>query len=338
MLVVKQEEGELEAQIEHRKAAKERSLASLSEWKEILERSSFQDDASGQSELLYSGSSERDKLTLEEFQLISMVGRGSFGKVYLAYLPATQRYYALKSIRKDMILDKNSIQNIDLERLIMLQVDHPFIVNMQFVFQRTCRVYFVLDYVHGGELFQYMRQIRRFDEPAVVFYASQIALALSHLHQSNIMYRDLKPENILVERDGYIKLSDFGLAKIAEESNTFCGTPEYISPEMLLGTGHDHTGDWWALGVLIYEMLCGIPPFYDKNRNMMFLKIEQAKIKWPDARQHGISVSKEAQDLITRLLEKDKSKRLGAQGRGDEVLAHPFFKGMDMNGLIQKKI
>ena len=145
-----------------------------------------------------------------------------------------------------------------------------------------------------------------------MFYASQIALALSHLHSSNIMYRDLKPENILVERNGYIKLSDFGLAKIAEESNTFCGTPEYISPEMLLGTGHDHTADWWALGVLIYEMLCGIPPFYDKNRNMMFLKIEQAKIKWPDAKQHGISVSKEAQDLITRLLEKDKSKRLGA--------------------------
>ena len=119
-----------------------------------------------------------------------------------------------------------------------------------------------------------MRQIRRFDESSVVFYASQIALALSHLHSSNIMYRDLKPENILVERNGYIKLSDFGLAKIAEESNTFCGTPEYISPEMLLGTGHDHTADWWALGVLIYEMLCGIPPFYDKNRNMMFLKIE----------------------------------------------------------------
>lgn len=141
----------------------------------------------------------------------------------------------------------------------------------------------MLDYVHGGELFQYMRQIRRFDQPSVVFYAAQIALALSHLHQSNIMYRDLKPENILVEKDGYIRLSDFGLAKIAKESNTFCGTPEYISPEMLLGTGHDHTADWWALGILIYEMLCGIPPFYDKNRNMMFLKIEQAKLKWPNA-------------------------------------------------------
>ena len=179
-----------------------------------------------------------------------------------------------------------------------------------------------------------MRQIRRFDEPSVVFYAAQIALALSHLHQSNIMYRDLKPENILVEKNGYIKLSDFGLAKIATESNTFCGTPEYISPEMLLGTGHDHTADWWALGILIYEMLCGIPPFYDKNRNMMFLKIEQAKLKWPNAQQHGITVSDVAKDLISKLLTKDKSKRLGAQGRGDEVLAHPFFENIDLNQLV----
>lgn len=116
------------------------------------------------------------------------------------------------------------------------------------------------------------------------------------------MYRDLKPENILLDRDGYIKLSDFGLAKLAKESNTFCGTPEYISPEMLLGTQHDHTADWWALGVLIYEMLTGVPPFYDKNRNIMFLNIERAQLKWPDKKIHGIAVSKESKDLITRLL------------------------------------
>ena len=138
------------------------------------------------------------------------------------------------------------------------------------------------------------------------------------------MYRDLKPENILVGKDGYLKLSDFGLAKIAKESNTFCGTPEYISPEILLGTGHDTTSDWWALGVLIYEMLTGIPPFYDKNRNMMFLNIERAVIRWPDKQKHGISVSEVAKDLIVKLLNKDKSKRLGVKG-GKEVLAHPFF-------------
>ena len=139
----------------------------------------------------------------------------------------------------------------------------------------------------------------------------------------------MKPENILVQKDGYLKLSDFGLAKQAKISNTFCGTPEYISPEMLLGTGHDHTSDWWALGILIYEMLTGIPPFYDKNRNVMFLNIERAVIRWPDPERHGISISEIAKDIIQKLLCKDKAQRLGANG-ADEVFAHPFFNGIDL--------
>ena len=230
--------------------------------------------------------------------MISVVGRGTFAKVFLVHLPINGKYYALKSMRKDVIIDKNSLENVNLERLIMLQVDHPFIVAMHYVFQRTCRIYFVMDYVDGGELFQYMRSQRHFQPSHVAFYTAQIALALSYLHSNNIMYRDLKPENILVSKDGYLKLSDFGLAKQAKTSNTFCGTPEYISPEMLLGTGHDHTSDWWALGVLIYEMLTGIPPFYDKNRNVMFLNIERGKLRWPDQQRHGISVSDIAKDII----------------------------------------
>ena len=182
-----------------------------------------------------------------------------------------------------------------------------------------------------------MRTLRRFQQSNVAFYSAQIALALSYLHKNDIMYRDLKPENILVQKDGYLKLSDFGLAKQAKLSNTFCGTPEYISPEILLGTGHDHTSDWWALGVLIYEMLTGIPPFYDKNRNLMFLNIEKAQIRWPDPERHGISVSEVAKDIILKLLCKDKSQRLGANG-SDEVLNHPFFEGIDLNRLLQKKI
>lgn len=239
--------------------------------------------------------------------MISIVGRGTFGKVMLAHLPTNGKYYALKSMRKDVIMDRNSVENINLERLIMLQADHPFIVSMHYVFQREFRVYFVMDYVDGGELFQYMRSMRHFPEDHVAFYCGQIALALSYLHKNNIMYRDLKPENILVAKDGYLKLSDFGLAKQAKTSNSFCGTPEYISPEMLLGTGHDHTSDWWALGILIYEMLTGIPPFYDKNRNLMFLKIEKAKIRWPDPERHGIGVSDVGKDIIKKLLCKDKT-------------------------------
>ena len=129
-----------------------------------------------------------------------------------------------------------------------------------------------------------------------------------------------------------MKLSDFGLAKQAKISNTFCGTPEYISPEMLLGTGHDHTSDWWALGILIYEMLTGIPPFYDKNRNAMFLNIERAVIRWPDPERHGISISEIAKDIIQKLLLKDRTQRLGVNG-AEEVFNHPFFSGIDLEKL-----
>jgi serine/threonine protein kinase len=157
----------------------------------------------------------------------------------------------MKSIRKDIVLDNDSLENIKLEKLILLQVNNPFIVSMHYVFQRSYRIYFIMEYVPGGELFRYLREERRLNETRVKFYAAQIAIALGHLHNSQILYRDLKPENILIDSQGYIKLADFGLAKMARESNSFCGTPEYISPEMLLGLGHDHTVDWWALGILM---------------------------------------------------------------------------------------
>lgn len=149
---------------------------------------------------------------------------------------------------------------------------HPFIISLEHVFAKALRIYFVMQFVQGGELFKHLSEQRRFSEDRVKFYAAQIALALGYLHKSKIYYRDLKPENILLGLDGYILLADFGLAKINQaedgvEPNSFCGTPEYISPEMIVGSGHDHTLDWWALGVLIYEMIIGIPPFYHKNQN-----------------------------------------------------------------------
>jgi serine/threonine protein kinase len=241
-------------------------------------------------------------------------------------------------MRKDVILDMNSLQSVNLERLILLQVNHPFIVKMHYVFQRKHRVYFVMDYVPGGEFFSYMQQIRRFKQSQVAFYAAQIALALGYLHSSDIIYRDLKPENILLDQQGYIVLSDFGLAKQAKESNTFCGTPEYISPEMLLATGHDHTVDWWALGILIYEMLTGVPPFYDKNRNRMFLNIEKAQLRWPDPDVHKITVSPEAKDLISKLLVKDRMQRLGQRNDATEILNHPFFQEIDLERLFNKEL
>jgi len=177
-----------------------------------------------------------------------------------------------------------------------------------------------------------------------------VALALGYLHESKILYRDLKPENVILDQDGYLKLADFGLAKMLSEevANSFCGTPEYlckpscwsndIAPEMIKGTGHDHTLDWWALGVLIYEMVIGIPPFYNQNKHKMYYLIENGDIKWPEKGKHGFETSKQVQDLITKLLQKDKTKRLGQKGDAKEVLAHPWFASVDQSKLLNKEL
>lgn len=170
------------------------------------------------------------------------------------------------------MLEHDSLESLKVEKLILLQVRHPFIISMDWVFAKATRIYFIMSFIQGGELFKHLSDARRFNESRVKFYTAQIALALGYLHKSKIYYRDLKPENILLGLDGYIMLADFGLAKINQledgaEPNSFCGTPEYLSPEMIVGSGHDHTLDWWALGVLVYEMIIGIPPFYHKNQH-----------------------------------------------------------------------
>ena len=158
----------------------------------------------------------------------------------------------------------------------MMCVEHPLIISMEYVFQRDFRIYFLMDFIRGGELFRYLQKKKRLPEEEAKFFAAQVALALGYLHQSRIVYRDLKPENILIGEDGYIRLADFGLAKIVGEAiaNSFCGTPEYLAPEMINGTGHDQTLDWWTLGILIYEMVVGIPPFYNQNKHKMYELIE----------------------------------------------------------------
>ncbi len=211
----------------------------------------FSGQRQGRGSTLYSRN--KDELTIDDFNIKRIIGQGSFGKVFMIESKDTGKIFAMKSIRKDIVIDNEQLENLKLEKNILLSVSHPFLINMEYVIKSEFRVYFIMDFIQGGELFKHLQDIKRFPEERAKFYAAQVAMALGYLHDSKILYRDLKPENILICDDGYIKLADFGLAKMCGEeiANSFCGTPEYLSPEMIIGTGHDHTLDWWALGVLM---------------------------------------------------------------------------------------
>ena len=188
----------------------------------------------------------------------------------------TGEYFAIKSIRKDVLIETDQIESTKLERDILLECNNDFMVGMDYVFQNDLRLYFVMPFIRGGELYKHFLKCKRFPEQKVKFYIAQIIIAIGHLHSKNILHRDLKLENIMINENGYLKLIDFGLAKIVpgnETTMSFCGTPEYIAPEMVAGKGHGKAVDWWAVGILIYEMLIGVTPFYNKSRNMMLVKI-----------------------------------------------------------------
>ena len=280
-------------------------------------------------------------INLKDFEIKKMIGKGTFGKVYLVQCRKNKQFYAMKCIRKDIIIENEQFENIKLEKDILFNIDHPFIVGMEFVYQNEFRIYFLMNFIKGGELFRHLVKVKRFPETIVQFFVAQIAIALGHLHEKNILYRDLKPENILVAEDGYLYLADFGLAKAVTNkqlANSFCGTAEYLAPEMLIGSGHDFTVDWWALGILIYEMLVGIPPFFHRNKHRMYFLIKESPVNFPDPHKHGITISPQAKDLIKRLLEKNKKNRFGGKGDVKEILSHPFFEGLDTSQLIQKKL
>ncbi|KAG5735362.1 Serine/threonine-protein kinase gad8 [Termitomyces sp. T112] len=275
-------------------------------------------------------------LTVDDFELITVIGKGSFGKVMQVRKRDTQRIYALKTIRKIHIVNRNEITHTLAERLVLAQVNNPFIVPLKFSFQSEQKLYLVLAFVNGGELFHHLQREGRFNEERARFYSAELLLALEHLHELDVVYRDLKPENILLDYTGHIALCDFGLCKLNmkgnEKTNTFCGTPEYLAPEILTAQGYDKTIDWWTLGVLLYEMLAGLPPFYDEVTDDMYRKILN------DPLVFGSEFGSEARSVLTGLLTRDPTKRLGVHG-AEEIRRHPFFRNhIDFDKLLQKRI
>lgn len=284
------------------------------------------------------------KVTADSFTFLKVLGRGSFGKVMLVKLKdgvgsaaekADERF-AMKILRKDVVVARKQEEHTRAERTILQKIGkkpHPFLVRLRYAFQTSAKLYMVMDYCTGGELFFHLKTSGRFSEDRARFYAAEITLGIAALHEMEVLYRDLKPENILLDGEGHVRLTDFGLAKMATSAETFCGTPEYLAPEVILGEPHTKAVDWWALGAVLFEMMCGLPPFYHDSPQTMYRLITKAEPEFPS------DLTPEAVDLLSSFLAKDPSKRLGHGDDGTaNVMAHPWFASLDWDEVLARKL
>lgn len=275
-----------------------------------------------------------------DFEFMKIIGKGSYGKVYLAKHKLEDKVYAVKVISKQMIIKHNEKRHVMSERNVLLQnLRHPFLVAMHYSFRSRDNLYFVLDYVNGGEMFFHLSRERTFAESRARFYAAEIVSALGYLHSEGIIYRDLKPENILLDASGHLMLTDFGLCKEGlldplDTTTTFCGTPEYLAPEVLRKEPYDRCVDWWSLGIVLYEMLFGLPPFFSRDRTQMYDNILNSPLRFRNAHVG----SPAARSILENLLAKDKRRRLGFCCDAHELKSHEFFKAIHWPSLEAKQV
>ncbi|RNF11262.1 putative protein kinase A catalytic subunit [Trypanosoma rangeli] len=271
---------------------------------------------------------------LHDLELGETIGTGTFGRVRLCRHKSSGRYMALKILKKQEVLRMKQVEHILAESSILQELNHPFIVNMFKGFMDDDRLYLLLEFVAGGELFTHLRKAGKFPNDVAKFYSAEVILAFEYLHSCGIVYRDLKPENLLLDEQGNIKITDFGFAKrVSERTFTLCGTPEYLAPEVIQSRGHGKAVDWWALGILLYEMLVGYPPFFDESPFKIYEKILEGRVQFPRW------VELRAKDLIKSLLVLDPTKRLGSLNWGtQDVKRHKFYSGVDWEVLLQKNV
>jgi protein kinase X len=274
------------------------------------------------------------KIALEDYSIKQTVGTGSFGRVKLVLHNKENKYYAMKILKKVEIIKLKQVDHILSEVSILNLIDHPFLVRMTGITQNERYLYIVLEYVQGGELFTYLRTVQSLRNEDAIFYSAQVILMFEYLHSKNIVYRDLKPENLLIDAQGYLKLTDFGFAKVIEgRTYTLCGTPEYLAPEILLQKGHGKPVDWWCLGILIYEMLVGIDPFSDEEPMAVYQNILKGKLKFPS------TFDSDAKSLVKHLLVADLGKRYGnLKGGVNDIKEHRWFNNFDWNKLLHKEL
>uniref|UniRef100_A0A8B9QLU4 Protein kinase C n=1 Tax=Anas platyrhynchos TaxID=8839 RepID=A0A8B9QLU4_ANAPL len=274
------------------------------------------------------------KLTIEDFVLHKMLGKGSFGKVFLAELKSTDQYFAVKALKKDVVLMDDDVECTMVEkRVLSLAWEHPFLTHVFCTFQTKENLFFVMEYLNGGDLMFHIQNCHKFDLPRATFYAAEIICGLQFLHSKGIIYRDLKLDNVLLDNEGHIKIADFGMCKENmfgdAKTSTFCGTPDYIAPEILLGQKYNTSVDWWSFGVLLYEMLIGQSPFHGQDEEELFQSIRMDNPFYPRW------LDKDAKDILVKLFVREPERRLGSKGN---IRQHAFFREINWEALEERRI
>ncbi|KAJ1876760.1 Serine/threonine kinase, partial [Coemansia sp. RSA 486] len=280
------------------------------------------------------------KVGFNDFKFIKVLGKGNFGKVMLSEEKSTSKLYAIKVLKKEFIVENDEFESTRSEKRVLLIANkerHPFLIGLHSCFQTPNHIFFVMEYISGGDLMMHVQKLGTFGERRAKFFACEVLLGLAYFHKAGIIYRDLKLDNILLDKEGHVKIADYGLCKenmgYGQTTITFCGTPEFMAPEIVLEQRYGRAVDWWAFGVLIYEMILGTSPFHGEDENEIFDSILEDEILYP------VKMSRDSVFICQALLEKDPSKRLGSgPNDAEDIMKHSFFAGVNWDDVLNKKI